>query len=171
MASSLRSLPAWTYLAFSPFRTITSICGLRHSFGGRYGGSLYDLVRGSGAVVVKKWKPDVLHSPSLSKRRKTFSPRNPLGFAILPSRGPDFSARKRSTDLGTPTFPTVARSSCESCGEADPAGRSTGCWVREKTTMKNLSDFVNGNGFAVAALILIFAVAIGVFQATIYLAK
>jgi len=37
--------------------------------------------------------------------------------------------------------------------------------------MKNLSEFVNGNGFAVAALILMFAVAIGAFQATIHLAK
>jgi hypothetical protein len=37
--------------------------------------------------------------------------------------------------------------------------------------MKNLSDFVNGNGFAVTALILMFVVAFALFQATIYLAK
>jgi len=59
----------------------------------------------------------------------------------------------------------------ESCGAIDPARLFAGCRVREKTTMKNLSDFVNGNGFAVAALILMFAVAIGVFHATIHLAR
>ena len=37
--------------------------------------------------------------------------------------------------------------------------------------MKHLSDFVNGNGFAVAALILMFAAAIGAFHATIHLAR
>jgi hypothetical protein len=37
--------------------------------------------------------------------------------------------------------------------------------------MKDLSDFVNGNAFAVTVLILMFAVAIALFKATIYLAQ
>jgi hypothetical protein len=37
--------------------------------------------------------------------------------------------------------------------------------------MKDLSDFVNGKGFAVTMLMLMLAVAVGLFQATIYLAK
>ena len=40
-----------------------------------------------------------------------------------------------------------------------------------EATMKTPSNFVNGNGFAVTVLILMFAVAIGLFRATIYLAK
>ena len=36
--------------------------------------------------------------------------------------------------------------------------------------MKNLSRFVNGKAFAVTMLILMFAVAVALFQATIHLA-
>lgn len=36
--------------------------------------------------------------------------------------------------------------------------------------MKKLSDFVNGNAFAVTALMLMLAVAIALFKTTIYLA-
>ena len=43
--------------------------------------------------------------------------------------------------------------------------------MKEKTTMKTLSGFVSGKAFAVTMLILMFAVAVGLFQATIYLAK
>jgi len=34
--------------------------------------------------------------------------------------------------------------------------------------MKTLSRFVNGNGFAVTAMILIFTVAIAIFEVTTY---
>ena len=43
--------------------------------------------------------------------------------------------------------------------------------MKEKTTMKNLSDFVNGKAFAATMLILMFTVAVALFQATMYLAK
>jgi hypothetical protein len=52
-----------------------------------------------------------------------------------------------------------------------PRGRSAGCRVKEKTTMKILSGFANGKAFAVTMLILIFTVAVALFKATIYLAK
>ena len=44
--------------------------------------------------------------------------------------------------------------------------------MKKKTTMKNLlPGFVNGKAFAFTMLILMFAVAVGLFQATIDLAK
>lgn len=43
--------------------------------------------------------------------------------------------------------------------------------LREETTMKRLSHFVNGNVFAVVAIILMTATAIGLFQAVIRLTK
>jgi hypothetical protein len=43
--------------------------------------------------------------------------------------------------------------------------------VKDKTAMKNLSRFVNGKAFAVTMLILMFATAVALFQATIDLVK
>ena len=50
-------------------------------------------------------------------------------------------------------------------------GLSTGYGGKENTTMKTLSRFVNGKAFAFTMLILMFALAVGLFQATIDLAK